>query len=509
MNPFRTSCTYSLLPAFLAVFLWIGIFCTPIVSGQELEPTLISDSEGPIHQHNSFLYADIDTLNQQVYVFIESGLWKFDLENKQWQFLDSLKNRPDDIEHYEFGFNTPKQKLQLWSHGVGKMYDISLSDYSIERIDNSHNHRNQFGHAPFFHKNGSLFAFGGYGYWNWKNIITFYNEKIREWNIQPIQPLSDLPAPRKPLAGAYSPADDKFFLLGGNHPEKGRQDDQYTKINQKYDYWTFDFNKQRWEQITNYNWPNFNFYESQELKQFSKTNQISNTAFSTASNYWYLPFWRKNQSKDVIYIKPLNVETGQDAEPILLNFGLSREFLPVNFLYNNSGKLLFVGLDYLSHTSTYPIRIYALDEDRVSNAIIPQNNAPYTWTWIIIAIILLFIILVIGYMFIKNQSDSAIKTEKKSVLESLGRYEWLNESEQRFIHFLQRSDAFKQTHEIEEFLWPDVNNYDYRRRMRNDIIKSINKKMRQHLDLDQQLIISKTDPNDRRKKLYGINPDIN
>ena len=168
-----------------------------------------------------------------------------------------------------------------------------------------------------------------------------------------------------------------------------------------------------------------------------------------------------------------------------------------------------MGLDYLSHTSTYPIRIYTLEEDHISNAIIPQNNAPYTWTWLIIAMILLFIILVIGYIYIRNQSGSAIKTEKESVLESLDRYEWVNESEQKLIHFLQENDAFKQTHEIEYFFWPDVNNYDYRRRMRNDIIKSINKKMRQHLDLNEQLIISKTDPNDRRKKLYGINPDIN
>ncbi len=112
-------------------------------------------------------------------------------------------------------------------------------------------------------------------------------------------------------------------------------------------------------------------------------------------------------------------------------------------------------------------------------------------------------------MFIKDQTGPAIKTENKSVLENLDRYEWLNESEQKLIHFLQISDAFKQTHEIEEFLWPDVNNYDYRRRMRNDVIKSINKKMRRHLDLDKQLIINKTDPNDRRKKLYGINPNIN
>ncbi len=507
MNLFRTTCIYYLLTAFLAVFLWAGIFCTPAVSGQDLEPTLLSDSEGPMHQHNSFLFADIDTLKQQVYLFIESGLWKFDLKNKQWQFLDSLKNRPNDIEHYEFGFNAPKQKLQLWSHGVGRMYDISLSDYSIERIDNSHNHRNQFGHAPFFHKNGALFAFGGYGYWNWKNIITFYNETINEWNIQPVRPSSDLPAPRKPLSGTYSPANEKFYLLGGNHPEKGRQDDQYTGINLNYDYWTFDFNNQRWEYITIYDWPNFTFYNPQELKQFSKINQISNSAYSTASKFWYLPFWRKTQSKDVIYLKSINVKTGQEAKPILINFGLSREFLPVNFLYNNSEKLLFVGLDYLSHTSTYPIRIYTLVEDQILNAIIPQET-PYTWLWIIIAIILLFIILVIGYIFIKNQSGGAIRIENDPVLEDLGRYEWLNESEKNLIHFLQISDAFKQTHEIEEFLWPNVKNYDYRRRMRNDIIKSINKKMRQHLDLEEQLIINKTDPNDRRKKLYGINPDI-
>ena len=61
---------------------------------------------------------------------------------------------------------------------------------------------------------------------------------------------------------------------------------------------------------------------------------------------------------------------------------------------------------------------------------------------------------------------------------------------------------------LEEYLWEDIESFDYRRRLRNDTIKSINNKIRKKLAIDQKLIIRKKDPNDNRRYLYGINEDL-
>ncbi|SMO32804.1 hypothetical protein [Fodinibius sediminis] len=505
MNWFRTCCVYSVFAVFFFIFWGASVLLSPPIHAQSLEPDLLSESEGPLHPYDSFLFADIDTLRQKVYVFIESGLWSFDLSNEKWQFLDSLKNRPDRIENFQFGYNPVKEKLQLWSNGIGQMYEISLSNFSIRRIDQSHNHRNQYGHAPFFHNNGSLFGFGGYGYWSWKNILTFYNYQINEWNVQPVDPNSEMPPPQAPIFGTYHPEKNSFFLLGGTSPKEHRQDDQYTEMITRYDYWSFDFDKERWNREASFNLPGFEPYNPFTLTQFSKNARLSITTLSTESNTWYFPLWRTNQSRDIIFLTSLNVHENQLFDPIKLNFGVSRVFLPASFLYNNNGDIVFVGIDYLSHQSHAPIRLYSIPEDTIHAVRQTSESGTEILFWGILILIVLTAVII---TFRSSWHSGSLTADPAFSLDELDHYEWMSINERKLLRFLAKDGICKETQEIEEYLWPDISNYDYRRRLRNDLLKSLNHKIRQHTDLEQEVIFKKPDPSDRRKKLYGIHPAI-
>lgn len=64
--------------------------------------------------------------------------------------------------------------------GGGLLY--TFSDGSINRIDRSFPHRNQYG-AYFFSYKENVFLIGGYGYWQTKSIITKFNFNSGDWEL--------------------------------------------------------------------------------------------------------------------------------------------------------------------------------------------------------------------------------------------------------------------------------------------------------------------------------------
>ena len=50
------------------------------------------------------------------------------------------------------------------------------------RIDNTSLHRNQVW-GSFFVYNDKIHIYGGYGFWSFKDYITFYDPNIKQWDI--------------------------------------------------------------------------------------------------------------------------------------------------------------------------------------------------------------------------------------------------------------------------------------------------------------------------------------
>ena len=46
---------------------------------------------------------------------------------------------------------------------------------------------------------------------------------------------------------------------------------------------------------------------------------------------------------------------------------------------------------------------------------------------------------------------------------------WFSDQEKTLLAYLQEQGRFTDSQEIEELLWSDIESYDYRRRLRNDI----------------------------------------
>lgn len=100
-------------------------------------------------------------------------------------------------------------KTYLVHHGCGPV--LEYRNDSIVRIDHSFLHQNQYSAVSFVYKN-EIYFFGGYGLFTFKNILTKFDFKTKEWNL--IQTFgNEIPSPRSSAHGIVI-QDDLFIFTG-------------------------------------------------------------------------------------------------------------------------------------------------------------------------------------------------------------------------------------------------------------------------------------------------------
>ena len=101
---------------------------------------------------------------------------------KNHQTIDFPKGLiPSDFNHYSFQL---QQRNYMVDRGCGPV--VQFKNNTFTRIDNSFQHKNQYGAVPFQYKN-NIYLWGGYGLFTFKNILTKYSFDTHEWNIVEIK----------------------------------------------------------------------------------------------------------------------------------------------------------------------------------------------------------------------------------------------------------------------------------------------------------------------------------
>jgi hypothetical protein len=114
-------------------------------------------------------------------------------------YLDNLKS------YSPFQIGT---KNYLVHDGCGSV--LEWRNDSIVRIDHSFLHRNQINSVRFVYKN-EIYFFGGYGLFTFKNLLTKYSFKSKEWDE--IETFGTPPSPRQYSLGLV--LKDDFYVFSG------------------------------------------------------------------------------------------------------------------------------------------------------------------------------------------------------------------------------------------------------------------------------------------------------
>ena len=115
------------------------------------------------------------------YILTADGYYISEIEGKN-TFKEYSKEIPKSL-NVPFSTLIPllhNNQTYLLYPGGGLLY--TFSDGSIDRIDRSFPHRNQYG-AHFFSNKENIYLIGGYGYWQTKSIITKFNFNSGDWEI--------------------------------------------------------------------------------------------------------------------------------------------------------------------------------------------------------------------------------------------------------------------------------------------------------------------------------------
>ena len=190
---------------------------------------LFSQFKLPVNDSvQNFLFAKSSS-NDPILITV-NGIFEFKSDWIYLPFNDSSFKKEiinlDELNHANFFTKLIKNELYIISNGAGPVF--KLDQNMFKRIDNSTLHKNQFGGARFVY-NDKIHIYGGYGFWSFKNFITFFDENIKQWDLF-YNNSNYLPQGRwKPI---YNLLDDKLYVLGGRSGLAGtiNQDESFSDI---------------------------------------------------------------------------------------------------------------------------------------------------------------------------------------------------------------------------------------------------------------------------------------
>jgi hypothetical protein len=123
--------------------------------------------------------------------------------------------------------------------GTGQVYSFDPTKKIIKRLDKTHFAGYNFLSIRFTRKD-SIYSFGGTGFWQTNNILSFYNYPNGEWDalIHPeIEPIRI-----KNQISGYFPYYDKVYAL--EIPKLYSKDENYKPY-----YWSFDLKSKKWTKL--------------------------------------------------------------------------------------------------------------------------------------------------------------------------------------------------------------------------------------------------------------------
>lgn len=132
---------------------------------------------------NSFAY----TYNPQTHSF-------YLFENHSGRLLEITKH--DDVKVLDtlnFPFSTTAhametlrngEEIYFWEYGLGQVYKYDLKNKKLNHISNTYVNRFMIDHGAFVDSDDIIYAQGGYGFWQNRNLLLKFDPNRKEWLLE-------------------------------------------------------------------------------------------------------------------------------------------------------------------------------------------------------------------------------------------------------------------------------------------------------------------------------------
>lgn len=194
---------------------------------------LFAQINNPSITDNTFLFS----FKNNSYIITDDSIYRI-VNNKRWI------GHEHNLLIKDFVFFHDNTKGYLMHNSGGVIYDFDGDNFN--RIDDSFEFNTQYQSFPFIYNN-SIYNFGGYGLFTFKNIITYFNESKKETELVNIKtPASKHPTGRKKM---FAQLIENKLYIGSGFGYDTNIKDGYKKGGVFEDYWCFDFKSKEWNKI--------------------------------------------------------------------------------------------------------------------------------------------------------------------------------------------------------------------------------------------------------------------
>ena len=197
----------------------------------------------------------ISTYNdeQNIYLFSEKEYYTVDLLNYNISEPNFFDNNGFDTKN----FSTIKIDSVFYFISRIGGFVLKLKENTLTRIDNSFNHKMQFGSTIFIYNN-EIYRYGGYGFFSSRDFMVKYDFLTNEWESIIIK---NNEVPKGRFDNSFLLNKDEFIIMGGVNVDRlNRQ----NRINLN-DSWQFSFKDMNWNKVASdeyFKYFNSNFFKT-------------------------------------------------------------------------------------------------------------------------------------------------------------------------------------------------------------------------------------------------------
>ena len=387
-----------------------------------------------------------------------------DLKNYNRNHLYQNEEKLKDV-NLEYLINDGKEYM-IDQNGGG----VYICDNQIlQKIDNSFQHKMQI-KSSIYSKNDTIFRHGGYGFWNTRHQLTYFDFNNREWEL--IQ--SKNVGPKK-----Y----DHFQVLKGNKSiffgGFKSQETIGVRHSKSLDIYEFDYLKRKWTDLGKTN------YHFSKEDRFINIDKDKILIIRHDSLYLINPF---EDSVEIFKSNPLlnnsisskkMMSTYKDSIFYIINFIQSRKQFETKKLNYNSVLSNKIQKDYF----------------------LEKSHINYTLMVIFIFLISLIIFLTSE----KIHKELVIVYLDKSVIRHNGENFNLSNQEYLILEYLLENKV-STTQDFLKIIDKDHLNYNHQLRILKKLIDELNIKF--NLVLGVEILIKEKSMVDKRQTVYKINTNV-
>lgn len=395
---------------------------------------------------------------QRKRIDLSTGIVSIERSMGSWQKQSELRidsslilHLPPRIAPHYIPMGNGRNRFAL--SGTGQVLEWDEVRNTLTRIDHTFYAGYNFGAAVFSRMN-QLYSFGGSGFWNFSRALTYYSESTKEWENIKVKNVG----PKAIFNGfqGYSKGDDRFFAGGSEFHafldgEPGQRDPGF---------YAFDFDQKSWSYLGD--------ISSDLLAE--KNQEI----------FWTGQYFVQFSSEALHIIDPVENQVyevkGSEADLQVAPLMFASENKLVGYWDEEGGK-----------SKVYDIQAYLKIAKPIGQFYKRPNYLLYCGLAILVLAILLFL------FFSKR------RTKMKSDLE-------LDEFEMKLLRALLDAEQGMTSIEVNEILGLSTKSIDNQRKLRVQVIASINQKF--HLKYRTgNIIVRNSSVVDKRQSQYSLVPE--